>query len=342
MTTPSDPQGSGENPVPAKPEPTPEQAAEAQAQADKAAAEAAHTESIRALAAEIAKATMMSFDPCTIKKGTVVSLQSTGTPPTLTITLSGSATEIPGVRYIDSYAPVAGDTVDVLWQNSAVLVLGQVAANFAESTWTTAPLVNGNSHNGNGNGTFQMRRVWDHGAWRVDLQGGINWVANNIINSLDTKYRPVSATRRTLICPRDAGGSNSVKVDFNADGTVAAVGGTTAPFSATLSSYEHTHGQHEHGIDESTHAHPAHTHNSSAENAGLSEHNHAGAVSTVGHQHPTHDHSVSSENAGDSTHSHSGTTQMETPAESSHAHGSHSHGVNDQTWISFNGLHYYL
>lgn len=344
MTTPSDPQGSGENPVPATPEPTPEEAAAAQAAADKAAAEAAQAEAIRALAAEITKAALLTLDPCTIKKGTVVSIQSTGTPPTLTITLSGSTTEIPGVRYIDSYAPVAGDTVDVLWQNSAVLVLGQVAANFAESTWTTAPLVNGNTHNGNGNGNFQMRRVWDHGAWRVDLQGGINYAGNNIVNSLDTKYRPTSATRRTVICARDAGGANDVKIDIGADGTVSMVGGTTAPFSATPNDSSHTHGQHEHGIDDSTHNHGNHEHVIPAVNAGLSEHNHSGAVSTVGHQHPTHNHSGTTnvETPNDSTHSHSGTTQMETPAESTHNHGSHHHDVNEPSWISFNNVSYYL
>lgn len=342
MTTPSDPQGPGENPVPSAPDPTPEEAAAAQAAADLAAAQAAQADAIRALATELFTQLAKDADYCTIKKGVVASIQSTATPPTLTITLSGSETQIPGVRYVDSYAPVTGDTVDVLWQNSSVLVLGQVAANFAESTWTTAPLVNGNSHNGNGNGNFQMRRVWDHGAWRVDLQGGINYAANNICNSIDAKYRPTSATRRTVICARDASGSNSVKVDFGADGTVTMVGGTTAPFSATPNDSTHNHGQHEHGIDVSAHTHAAHSHNSSAQNAGLSEHNHAGAVSTVGHQHPTHDHSISSEVNPESTHSHSGTTQMTTPNDSTHNHGSHSHSVDDPSWISFNGLHYYL
>jgi hypothetical protein len=344
MTTPSDPQGPGENPVPSTPDPTPEEAAAAQAAADLAAAQAAQADAVRALATELFTQLAKDADYCTIKKGTVASIQSTATPPTLTITLSGSTTEIPGVRYVDSYAPVAGDTVDVLWQASSVLVLGQVAANFAESTWTTAPLVNGNSHNGNGNGNFQMRRVWDHGAWRVDLQGGINYAGNNICNAIDAKYRPVNATRRTLSCSRDANGSNVVKVDFGADGTVTMVGGTTAPFSATPNDSTHSHGQHEHGIDNSTHNHGNHEHGIPAVNAGLSEHNHSGAVSTVGHQHPTHDHSGTTnvETPNDSSHSHSGTTQMTTPNDSTHNHGGHSHDVSDPAWISFNGLHFYL
>lgn len=344
MTTPSDPQTPGENPVPAPPEPTPEQAAAAQQEQEQAQAAADQTDAIRALATELFQQLASQADYCTLKKGSVVSIQNTASPPTLTITLSGSTTQIPGVRYVDSYAPVAGDTVDVLWQASSVLVLGQVALNYAESTWTTAPLVNGNSHNGNGNGTFQMRRVWDHGSWRVDLQGGINFAGNNIVNSLDTKYRPVNATRRTVICSRDGTGENSVKVDFGADGTVVAVGLNTAPAAATPNDSTHNHGQHEHGIDDSTHQHPSHDH--SIPN---NDHFHGGATGTTS----SHSHSISTTShshgggtggstAGDSTHSHSGTTQMTTPNDSTHNHGSHSHVVDTPVWISFNGLHYYL
>lgn len=344
MTTPSDPQGPDQNPVPVPPEPTPEEAAAAQAAADAAAAQAAQTEAIRALASEIAKQTMLDFDPATLRKGTVASIESTGTPPTVTVTLSGSTTTIPGVRYLDSYAPVVGDTVVFLKQTSDVLIIGQIAANFAESVWTTVPLINGNTHNGNGEGNFLIRRVWDHGAWRVDLQGGINYVGNNLVNALDTKYRPTSATRRTLLCARSANGANDVKVDFNADGTVVVVGGTTAPAAATPNenAHEHTGTTSVASPGDSTHNHGNHEHVIPAVNAGASEHNHAGAVSTVSHSHPTH--------------SHSGTTNVETPNDSTHNHGTHEHGidtvfhthgshvhtVDDPQWISFNGLHYYL
>jgi len=338
MTTPSDPQTPGENPVPVPPEPTPEQAAAAQAEQAQAQAATDQADAIRALATELFQQLATQADYCTLKKGVVASIQNTASPPTLTITLSGSTTSIPGVRYVDSYAPVVGDTVDVLWQASSVLVLGQVALNYAESTWTTAPLVNGSTHNGNGNGTFQMRRVWDHGAWRVDLQGGVNFSGtNNLIDSLDPKYRPVNATRRTVLCARDANGSNNVKVDFNADGTVNVVGVATTPAAATPNDSTHNHGQHEHGIDTSTHQHPTHDHSISTSGPFAESHNGV----TYAHTH-AHGSSTGGSTAGDSSHAHSGTTQMTTPNDSTHNHGSHSHVVDPPVWISFNDVSYYL
>lgn len=333
MTTPSDPQTPGENPVPVPPEPTPEQAAQAKAEADAAAAQAAQTEAIRALASEIAKQTMLDFDPATLRKGTVASIESGGTPPTVTVTLSGSTTTIPGVRYLDSYAPVVGDTVIFLKQTSDVLIIGQIAVNFAESSFTTVALDNGNTHNGNGEGNFQIRRVWDHGAWRVDLVGGINYAGNNLVNALDSKYRPVNATRRTVLCARSANGSNGVKVDFNADGTVVLVGGTTTGASDT-----HNHGSHDHSIPDSSHTHGSHEHV-----IPNTDHFHSGTTTVVsGHEH----------GIPNTSHSHSGTTNVETPNTSTHNHGgtngstpnddAHTHTVDDPLWVSFNGLHYYL
>ncbi len=333
MTTPSDPQSPGENPVPVPPEPTPEEAAAAKAAADAAAAQAAQTEAIRALASEIAKQTMLDFDPATLRKGTVSSIESTGTPPTVTVTLSGSTTTIPGVRYLDSYAPVVNDVVIFLKQTSDVLIIGQIAGQFAESVFTDVPLDNGNGHNGNGEGNFQIRRVWDHGAWRVDLRGGINYVANNIVDDLDPKYRPTGATRRTLLCARNAAGTTSVKVDFNADGTVSMVKASAAGNSDT-----HNHGSHDHSIPDSSHTHGSHEHV-----IPNTDHFHSGTTTVVsGHEH----------GIPNTSHSHSGTTNVTTPNTSTHNHGgtngttpnddTHSHAIDDPLWISFNGLHYYL
>jgi hypothetical protein len=44
--------------------------------------------------------------------GTVVSLGSG--PQSLTITLAGSSTPIPGVRFLESYTPSGQDTIDIL------------------------------------------------------------------------------------------------------------------------------------------------------------------------------------------------------------------------------------
>ncbi len=213
MTTPSDPQTPGENPVPLPPEPTPEEAAAAQAAADQATAEAAQTEAIRALASEIAKQTMLDFDPATLRKGTVASIESTGTPPTVTVTLSGSATTIPGVRYLDSYSPVAGDTVHLLKQTSDVLILGQVnntPPNPAANGWQTS-------------GGVSYRKVLDNGDFKVQFKGSFTVSGTTLFTLADSSYFP--SVPRTLTAGRN-GEATSVLVQISTSGVVTISGGT--------------------------------------------------------------------------------------------------------------------
>lgn len=60
--------------------------------------------------------------------------------PTPGLRISGDTTEIPGIRYIASYAPVVGDTVLVIKQGTDLVALGEIAGQFSDSTWTTATL----------------------------------------------------------------------------------------------------------------------------------------------------------------------------------------------------------
>ncbi len=377
MTTPEIPETPANDPAdptPPVPEITPDEAAAQQAAAEKAAAEAALNDQIKALATEIAKQTLLEFDPATIRKGVVASLQTTGTPPTITVTISGDTLEVPGVRYYEHYSPAVADVVHLLKQGTDLTAIGKVAEQYTETAFTTVSLSGGFTHNGNGNGDLKVRRVWDHGAWKVQMQGGVNRSSGALVAVLDAKYRPTSATRRTVLAARDANGSNVIKIDIESSGAVNMIGGTTAPASATLANYDHTHGQHDHSIPNndhahtgttsqatpstSTHSHGNHEHGIPAVNAGASEHNHAGAVSTVSHSHPTHNHSGTTTvtQPNDSSHSHGahehgidtvshthgGVTGAQTPDISSHAHGSHSHTVTDPGWISFNGVEYFL
>jgi hypothetical protein len=67
------------------------------------------------------------FDPATIRKGVITASNPTATPPSVDLTISGddSAT-ISAVRYIDSYSPVVGDTVLIIKQGTDIVVLGQI------------------------------------------------------------------------------------------------------------------------------------------------------------------------------------------------------------------------
>lgn len=370
MTVPPTPDADPADPTPPLPEPTPEEAAAQQAAAEKAAAEAALADQIRALATEIAKQAVLDFDPATLRKGTVASIQTASVPPTVTITISGDTTvEIPGVRYYEHYPPAVGDTVHLIKQGTDLVAVGKIAEQYSETGFVDVTLSAGFTHNGNSNGNLKIRRVWDHGVWRVDLQGGVNRSSGTVIaTGLDTKYRPVNATRRTVLCARDANGSNVVKVDIDNTGTMTMVGGATGPsaggshnHSVAITDNEHTHqiqnSDHFHG---DTDAGGSHTHG-----IANNDHNHGSPTGTTsGHSHSiattTHKHGSAADGEP------GGTTSVNAHAHnipvSSHTHGTngalgtavtingdtgtdsdHSHSVPDPVWISFNAVSsYYL
>lgn len=369
MTTPTE--GSDPAvPVPPSPEPTPEEAAAQQAAAEAAAAEAAFNDKVRALAAEIAKQTILEYDPVTRRKGTVTSLQTGSAPPTITVTISGDTTvEIPGVRYYEHYQPKVSDVVHIDKQGTDIVAVGKIAEQVSETGFTAVPLINGFTNNGNGNGNLMVRRIWDNGQWKVEFQGGINCPGGQTVlcNALDAKYRPTSATRRTVLCARDAAGSNVVKVDVGNDGSLSLVGTTTAGVTTDLgdtgsttpndSAHEHTGTTNVVTPNDSSHTHASHTHNSGASNAGLSSHSHSGTTTVVSghehgipnsdHQHPTHDHGISSEVNPTSTHNHGGHEHVifaSSHNHGGHAHdqGSHNHAATEPVWVSFNQVEYYL
>ena len=67
-----------------------------------------------------------AHDPLTYRRGSVVSVQAT-TPPTVTIRLFGSSTNIPGVRYPRGSAPAANDLVECLRSGAALFVVAILA-----------------------------------------------------------------------------------------------------------------------------------------------------------------------------------------------------------------------
>lgn len=363
MSTPEIPQTPANDPAdptPPVPEPNPEEAAAQQAAQEKAAAEAALNDQIRSLAAEIASQAILAFDPATIRKGTVISIQG-GAPPTITVTISGAETvEVSGVRYYEHYVPEVADTVHLLKQGTDLVAIGKIAGQQSETSFTTVTLQSGFTHNGNGNGDLMVRRVWDNGLWKVQFQGGVNRSSGTVVAVLDTKYRPVTCNRRTVALARTAnGGANILKADIQADGSIELVGMTTAPESkdpgdtnsTTLdeNAHQHTGTTSVASPGDSSHQHSSHEHVIPAVNAGPSEHNHSGAVSTVSHSHGTHNHtgttnveslSVSTHNHG--THEHGIDTVFHTHGSHIHTMPSHAHDVQEPTWVSFNGVEYFL
>lgn len=211
MTTP---ESTPDQTVPPDPVPTPEETA-AQAAAAAAAADAAIlNDQIRALATEIAKQTLLDFDPATIRKADVTASADTANPPTISIQISGDTTvTIPGVRYLDSYSPVVGDTILVFKQGTDLVALGQIndtPATPADQGWVTT-------------GGVQYRKVLDNGELKVQFKGTFT-VSGASLFTMNAGYIP--SVTRTFTAGRN-GESTSVLVQVaSGTGAVTLVGGT--------------------------------------------------------------------------------------------------------------------
>jgi len=265
---------------------------------------------IRDLASQLAQAADLGFAPTTLIKGVITASNPTGTPPNVSLTLSGDdTTPIDLVRYIDSYSPVVGDTVLVGKQGTDIFVLGQMndTGTGAANGWTAPSLGSGFSTNGSSNGNVEYRLVIDHGERKVQWRGGVGISSGQTaMCTLPADVRP--ASRRSLIAVRDSGGgANSVQVDFNTNGTVAIVGGTAAPAGSGSGST---------GNASNNHTHPL----------GSSDVRLSGYLSQAGSD-LGHAHGLGQSGGHDVTHSHSVTSDVT---------------VDAPVFVSFNGLEYFL
>lgn len=161
--------------------------------------------------------------PLTLDQGVVVDIAPSDTPPTCSITLGGSSTQVDDVRYISSYTPVIGDTISVLRQNGSPLVLGHVAdvgtATASTGGWTTAALFSGSfTHGGNSNGNLMYRKVMDNGSWKMQWQGAVAVTGGPVtVAVLDTSFAP--SIKRSVVASRDVKGVCE-SIDFQTNGHV--------------------------------------------------------------------------------------------------------------------------
>lgn len=198
---------------------------------------------IRALAQQLIKSGQLGFDPATLVKGIVTSYEFLGSPPTITINISGdTTTEVSDVRILDGYSPQVGQTVLIAKQGADIIVLGHIADLGARAVssgaggWVRADLSNG-SHGGNSNGDIYYRRILDNGSWKMQWRGGWTVSGTEMIataKALPSDYRPSSL--RTLLTARQlSGGGVSVQMDFHIDGRVVMTGNTTTAAAAASS-----------------------------------------------------------------------------------------------------------
>lgn len=205
-------------------------------------------ELIRQLAQQIADMTKLGFDPMTIRKGIIAAVDDSVSPPTVSLNISGDTdTLITQVRTLNNYTPLVDQTVLLAKQGMDIFLLGAIAATnpyavggagTSDNGWRQATISNG-THGGNSNGNIYYRRVLDHGSWRMDWRGGWNPAGSTVLiasgQALDTDFRPSS--KRSVLAAREIQtGATAVQFDFNTDGTVNLVGGTTAPTGNTTGS----------------------------------------------------------------------------------------------------------
>lgn len=210
---------------------------------EQAALDASQEKQLRDLATQITQMAKLGFDPMTIRKGIIGAVSDTTSPPTVSLNISGDTdTLVAQVRTLNNYTPLTGQTVLLAKQGTEIFILGAIAAtspmnvggdSIPDNGWRQSPLTAG-SHGGNGNGDVYYRRVLDHGSWKMQWRGGWNVSGTTMIGSgeaLDTDFRPSS--KRSVLAARSATSSNVVQFDFMTDGTVVLVGGTTAPSSVS-------------------------------------------------------------------------------------------------------------
>lgn len=268
------------------------------------------TAEIRALAMQL---TAMTTSPpgAVLSQAVVTAVDLAGTPPTATITLSGSTTPVPGVRFLSSYTPVVSDTVQVVKQSNSILILGHTAdtgtASATDGGWQTPSLASGFTTNGNSNGPAQYRRVMDNGVWKVQWIGSLGHTGTSttiLSAALPANYRP--SAKRSILVSRDVqGGSNVAQIDFNTDGTMSLVGATTGPSGTT-------------GTESANH-----THFLGSSDTQLSGYLSQGG-SDLGHAHGL------------------GTSYTEVYASNTHTHTLSGATVVDPTWIGLNHVEYFL
>lgn len=213
------------------------------------------------LAATIAAATTSSAPTPTMGQGIVTAWNSTATPPTVAVQLSGGTTST-NLQYLPSYSPNVGDIVQTVSQNGSVLVIGAITQ---QAGWQTTSI----------SGITYMLGS-ENGAQYVQFKGNGTATSSSLF-TLPTGYRP-SGTREYILVLASFG---LVILTIGTSGacTIAAPpsGGTTS-FDSTANDFDHSH---------NVNAVHSHTHGGAvAESDFLSvESDDSGSIHSHGHTH---------------------------------------------------------
>lgn len=203
---------------------------------------------IRQLAAALAPAPVTALSG---HKGDVdsVDLGDASTPPTVTVDIGGVL--VPGVAIAANYTPQVGDTVVLAKQGNSYVALFRIGAvgsksDETEGGWQEASLHA--DHAVQGTSTVMYRRINDHGSWKMQWKGAVDYGSNTTLlaSALASEYRPSQSRQLTIAC--SVAGTNELatgRIDANTDGTLT-FWGLTPTWDLGSSGFggvsNHTHG----------------------------------------------------------------------------------------------------
>lgn len=178
-----------------------------------------------------------------------VSLGDASTAPTVQVDLGGVL--IPNIRIAASYSPVVGDTVLLLKQGNeffAAFKIADVGSKSDEDAggWIAASL--DSSHATQGTSTVMYRRINDHGSWKMQWKGAVDYGSgdtNLLASPLDAEYRPSQARQMAIARSVTGGGLGAARIDANTDGTLTLYGMTWTidlGDSGFAGAVDHSHG----------------------------------------------------------------------------------------------------
>lgn len=181
----------------------------------------------------------------TMIQGVVTAVDYSGSPPTVTATLSGSSTPVAGLRFCQSYTPTVGDVVQILQQQSSLLVVDTIYTDPDGShepygiakDWTAPSLASGIVSSAGGGGPVMYRIIHDHGTDRVDFKGsvGIPGLASNNQLLFNISGTAISVFR--LGAAISSSGAAEIGMDTSGAITLRAASGANVAFLDNVSLY---------------------------------------------------------------------------------------------------------
>lgn len=191
----------------------------------------------RKLAAQIQKATTAPRPVPSMVKGVVTAWNSTASPPTVAVQLSGASDgNTANYQYLDSYWPTVGDTVHVVSQAGKHLVLGTVESSDQLSGWNEPTLQYSVTSIGGGGGPIFMRLVRDNGALKIQMKGSVSISGGASNPQLLFDFSPAPSSDRLIICVTNTG--TPCYVQYTTAGAAELYGGTASTSCAILDGHE--------------------------------------------------------------------------------------------------------